>query len=200
MAEPVELYFDFSSPYGYFAAERIDGIAARHGREVIWRPFLLGVAHKLTGGKAPIGVPLKDAYYKNDFKRSARFLGVKYRLPSKFPIASIAPSRAFYWIAAKDPARAKTLALALYRAFFIDDVDISDAENVVSVCAGLGHDSGEVRAALADPTVKERFKAEVDRAITGGVFGSPHFIVDGEHFWGADRLDQLERWLATGGF
>ena len=151
MAKPMEFYFDFSSPYGYFAAEKIDALAARHGREVIWRPFLLGVAHKLTGGKAPIDVPLKDAYYRNDFARSARFLGVKFRLPSKFPIASIAPSRAFYWLDAKDPARAKALALALYRALFIDDVDISEAENVVSVCAKLGLDAGEVRAALGLP-------------------------------------------------
>lgn len=200
MAKPIEFYFDFSSPYGYFAAENIDALAARFGREVIWRPFLLGVAHKLTGGKAPINVPLKDAYYKNDFERSARFYGLKYRLPSKFPIASLAPSRAFYWLNARDPVRAKALALALYRVFFIDDVDISDAENVVAVCARLGLDATEVRAALGDAAVKERFKYEVDRTVERGVFGSPYFIIDDEHFWGADRVDQIERWLATGGF
>lgn len=200
MAIPIDFYFDFSSPYGYIASEKIDAIAARHGREVRWHPFLLGVAHKVTGGKAPIGVALKDQYYKNDFKRSARFHGVKYRLPSKFPIASLAPSRAFYWLDAKDPSRAKALALALYRAFFVDDVDISDAEKVVGVCAKLGLNAEEVRAGINDPALKEHFKAEVDRAVARGAFGSPYFIIDDEHFWGVDRLDQLERWLATGGF
>ncbi|MBI2316451.1 MAG: 2-hydroxychromene-2-carboxylate isomerase [Betaproteobacteria bacterium] len=200
MSQPIEFYFDFSSPYGYIASEKIDAIAARYGREVRWHPFLLGVAHKVTGGRAPIGVALKDAYYKNDFERSARFHGVPYRLPSKFPIASLAPTRAFFWLEAKDAARAKALAKALYRAFFVEDVDISAAENVAGVCAKLGLRADEVLAALNDPVLKERTKAGVDGAVARGVFGSPHFIVDGEHFWGADRLDQLERWLATGGF
>jgi 2-hydroxychromene-2-carboxylate isomerase len=55
-------------------------------------------------------------------------------------------------------------------------------------------------AALADPAVKARLRAEVDAAIARGVFGSPYFVVDGEPFWGHDRLDQVERWLATGGW
>ena len=49
MPNPIEFYFDFSSPYGYIAAEKIDALAAKHGREVTWRPFLLGVAFKTTG-------------------------------------------------------------------------------------------------------------------------------------------------------
>jgi 2-hydroxychromene-2-carboxylate isomerase len=200
MLQPIDFYFDFSSPYGYIASEKIDAIAARYGREVRWHPFLLGVAHKITGGHAPIGVALKHGYYKNDFKRSARFHGVPYRLPSKFPIASLAPTRAFYWLAAKDAARAKDLARALLRAFYVDDVDISEAEKVAGVCAKLGLNAAEVRAAVSDPAIKERTKVEVDGAVARGVFGSPFFIVDGENFWGADRLDQLERWLATGGF
>ncbi len=200
MAAPIDFYFDFSSPYGYIAAEKIDAIAARHAREVRWHPFLLGIAHKVTGGHAPIGVALKDQYYKNDFKRSARFHGVKFSLPSKFPIASVAPSRAFYWLDAKDPARAKELALALYRAFYVDDVDISDPETVIGVCAKLGLNAEEVRAGINNPAIKELFKTEVDRVIARGAFGSPYFVVDDEHFWGVDRLDQIERWLANGGF
>ena len=58
----------------------------------------------------------------------------------------------------------------------------------------------ELAAALADPAVKQRLKHETDGAAQAGVFGSPFVIVDGEPFWGADRLDQVERWLATGGW
>jgi 2-hydroxychromene-2-carboxylate isomerase len=61
-------------------------------------------------------------------------------------------------------------------------------------------DKGEVSQALNDPAVKERLRIEVDAAIERGVFGSPYIVIDGEPFWGADRLDQVERWLATGGW
>lgn len=200
MPAPIEFWFDFASPYGYIASERIEAIAARHGREVRWRPFLLGAAFKKTGGVAPVQVPLKGEYYQIDFPRSARFHGVAYRKPSHFPIASVSATRAFYWLDTVDPARAKDLARALYRAYFVEDLDISDAENVVAVCAKLGIDADAARAGISDPQVKERTRAEVDRGVALGAFGSPYIVIDGEPFWGADRLDQIERWLASGGF
>jgi len=200
MAAPIDFYFDFSSPFGYLASEKIDALAAKYGREVVWRPFLLGAVFKITGGMPPMMVPIKGEYYKRDFPRSARYHGVAYRQPSVFPINSVAPSRAFYWLDAKDPARAKALARALYRAYFTEDVDISNADNAIAVAAKMGLDAGEVRAGMNDAAVKERTKAEVDKAIAKGAFGSPYIVIDGEPFWGADRLDQVEKWLATGGW
>jgi 2-hydroxychromene-2-carboxylate isomerase len=196
----LEFYFDFSSPYGYFAAEKIDAIAARYGREVQWRPYLLGVAFKATGGAPLPSIPLKGDYHRRDIVRSARFLGIRYREPSKFPINTLNPARAFYWAEARDPAQAKLLARAFYRAFFVDDVDISDIENALAVCEHCGYDRGAVRAGIGDQAVKDRLRAEVDKGLARGVFGSPYIIVDGEPFWGSDRLDQVERWLATGGW
>ncbi len=200
MPEPIRFYFDFSSPYGYIASGKIDAIAARHGRAALWRPFLLGAAFKITGGSAPVAFPLKGEYFVRDFARSARFHGVPYRFPSKFPISSVAPTRAFYWLDAKDPARAKQLAAALYAAYFTEDVDISDPEQTIRVAASAGLAADEVRAAINDQAVKDLAKAEVEKAIAAGAFGSPYVVVDGEPFWGADRLDQVDRWLATGGF
>jgi len=69
-----------------------------------------------------------------------------------------------------------------------------------NVAAKLGVDKGEFAQALNDPAVKERLRIEVDAAIERGVFGSPYIVVDGEPFWGSDRLDQVERWLETGGW
>jgi 2-hydroxychromene-2-carboxylate isomerase len=200
MPEPIRFYFDFSSPYGYIASRKIDAIAARHGREALWRPFLLGAAFKITGGSAPVAFPMKGDYFVRDFARSARFHGVPYRFPGKFPISSVAPTRAFYWLDARDPARAKELAAALYAAYFTADVDISDAEQTIRVAASTGLAADEVRAGINDQAVKDLTKAEVEKAIAAGAFGSPYIVVDGEPFWGADRLDQIERWLATGGF
>jgi len=200
MAAPIEFYFDFSSPFGYLASEKIDAIAAKYGREATWRPFLLGAVFKITGGVPPMHVPIKGDYYRRDFPRSARYHGVAYRQPEVFPINSVSPSRAFYWLDSKDPARAKDLARALLRAYFTDNVDISAAENLIAVAAKAGVDADELRAGLNDATVKDRTKIEVEKAIAKGAFGSPYIIVDGEPFWGSDRLEQVEKWLASGGW
>lgn len=200
MNAPIEFYFDFSSPFGYLASQKIEALAAKHGRGVVWRPFLLGAVFKITGGTAPMNVPVKGDYYRHDFPRSARLFGVPYNQPATFPINSVYPARAFYWLDSKDPARAKELARALLHAYYVEGIDISDTERLIAVCAGTGLKANEVRAGIGDAAVKERTRAEVDGAIARGVFGSPYIIVDGEPFWGSDRLDQVDKWLATGGW
>jgi len=68
------------------------------------------------------------------------------------------------------------------------------------VCSKFGLKADEIRAALADQAIKDHLRTEVDKAIARGAFGSPYIIVDGEPFWGSDRLDQIDRWLQTGGW
>lgn len=199
-AAPVDFYFDFSSPYGYFAAEKIDALAARHGRTVHWHPFLLGATFKVTGlGPLP-GIPLKGAYSMHDIERSARFFGLPYRQPSTFPIPTQHAARAFLWLNDRSPEKARAFGLAAYRAYFVDDVNISDLGAVLDIAAGVGVDRDVLSAVLAGTEIKARLAAEVDLGLARGVFGSPFIIVDGEAFWGADRLPQVERWLAEGGF
>jgi 2-hydroxychromene-2-carboxylate isomerase len=200
MSAPIEFYFDFSSPYGYFASEKIDALAARHGREVRWSPILLGIVFKTTGSAPLPSIPLKGQYLLRDAPRSARLAGIEYRFPAKFPISTIHPARAFYWADTGDQTRAKALAHALYRAYFVHDFDISELEAVLEVCAQCGFDREAARAGVAAQSVKERLRNEVDQALAKGVFGSPWVVVDGEPFWGSDRLNQVERWLATGGW
>ncbi len=200
MKAPLEFYFDFSSPFGYLASQKIEALAAKHGRGAVWRPFLLGAVFKITGGTAPMNVPVKGDYYRHDFPRTARLFGVPYNQPAVFPINSVSAARAFYWLDSTDPARAKNLAQALLRAYYVEGIDISDTERLIAVCAGAGLKADEVRAGVSNAAVKERTRAEVDKAIAKGVFGSPYIIVDGEPFWGSDRLDQVDKWLATGGW
>ncbi len=201
MAAPIDFYFDFSSPYGYLASQKIEALAAKHGRAVDWRPILLGVIFKQTGSVPLVEIPLKGDYARRDFERSARFHGLpEFRMPSRFPIPSQAPARIVLWQKARDPAVVSRLVRAYYHAFFVDDIDISAPDNAVAVAAKEGVDAGMARAAIDDPAMKEALKRNVDEAIGRGVFGSPFIIVDGEPFWGLDRFDQIDRWLATEGF
>ena len=201
MGAPIDFYFDFSSPYGFLAAQKIEALAEKHGRAVDWHPMLLGVVFKETGAAPLTMVPLKGDYSRRDFERSARYHGIAgFRMPPKFPIASQAPARIVLWAKTRDPALAVRVLKALYRAFFTEGLDISDADVAASVAAREGLDAAEARAAVDDPAMKDALKREVEQAIARGVFGSPFVFVDGEPFWGLDRFDQIERWLVTGGF
>ena len=200
MADPIDFYFDFSSPYGYLASTRIDALAARHGRAVVWRPFLLGVAFKTTGQAPAVEPPLRGPYHRHDFARSARLLGVPFKMPAVFPFAALAASRAYYWLVDRDPDQARALARAIYHAAFGEGRDVTSPETIAELAAPLGVDPSALLAALGEPAVKDRLRRETEAALARGVFGSPFIVVDGEPFWGHDRLDQVERWLAAGGW
>ena len=200
MATAIDFYFDFTSPYGYLAAERIDSLAAKYDRQVNWHAILLGFIFKQTGQVPPMQVPLKGEYVIHDMARSARYLGVPLKFPTEFPKMTITAARGFYWLKDQEPALARTFAQHVYRAYFIDNCDIGNAEVIVDIAQGAGIDRNSFAANVQSESVKERFKSENDRAIVSKVFGSPYFIVDDEPFWGADRMEQLEHWLKNGGF
>jgi 2-hydroxychromene-2-carboxylate isomerase len=200
MATPIEFYFDFFSPYGYLASSRIDELAAKHGREVIWRPFLVGATFAVTGSRPLVDIPLIAEYSLHDMQRCARLQGVPFKLPDGFPKAALAPSRAFYWLTDEQPEQAKRLARRVYNATFSEGRDGSDPQLVAELGETIGIDANDLLEAIQRPDVKTRLKQETEAALTRGVFGSPTIFVDGEPFWGNDRLEQVDRWLETGGW
>ncbi|MCL2657245.1 MAG: 2-hydroxychromene-2-carboxylate isomerase [Betaproteobacteria bacterium] len=200
MSAPIDFYFDFSSPYGYFAAEMIMPLAEKYQREVLWHPILLGVSFKAMGQQPLAAIPLKGEYSLRDFVRSARFLGLPYKHPSPFPIPTQHPARAFLWINDRAPALARAFAQSAYRAYFVEGKNIADLGVVLDIAGSVGIERDALSEALSTTAVKDRLKAEVELALSRGVFGSPFFIVEGEPFWGVDRLPQLEKWLAEGSF
>ena len=198
--KPIEFYFEFNSPYGYVAAHMIDHLAERYERTVDWHAMLLGPIFKETGARPMREVPIKGAYIQKDAARTCRYYGVDYNEPEVHPFSPVAACRAFYWMKDKDPAKAKELAMALYIAAMRDNQDISTAAGVAKVGASIGLDQKDIIDAVDDNKVKLRLMDEVDAAKRKGVFGSPFFIVDGEPFWGVDRLEIITEWLETDGF
>lgn len=191
-------YFDFSSPYAYLAAKRIDGVAARHGRTVDWRPFLLGVFFKENGGRPLTEYPLKGDYSRHDFARSARRHGIPFRMPAIFPRPSTLAMRAALWIKQRDRARARIFCEAVFDAYFQHGRDIADPAVLLDLAGDLAPALAE---GLDDPALKALARAETEAAIhQAGVFGAPYIVVDGEPFWGNDRLEMIDEWLTRGGW
>lgn len=200
MHGPIEFYFDFSSPYGFLAAMDIDALASRLDRRIVWRPFLLSAVFKAYG-QSPLDHPAKRNYVNDvDAPRSARMRGIELKRPRGWPEHSLPPSRIFYWMEATDPESAERYAHAAYRAYWLEGESTADNDAAVAVAASLGFEPREVAAGMQDPATKDRLLHANDAAVTRGVFGSPFFIVDGEPFWGSDRMDQMRTWLENGPF
>lgn len=200
MSAPIDFYFDFSSPYGYLASEQIEALAARHGRAVMWHAIVLDAQFQPQGGvKIPLAL-LRTEYARRDCERSAAFLGIPYKTPTPYPVHTEHAARAFQWLSDRNPDEARAFAHGVFRAYFVDGRNIAEPAVLLEIAGALGLDREEVSNAFSDLATKARLKAEIDLAEARGVFGSPFFIVEGEGFWGPDRLPQLERWLESGPF
>lgn len=200
MRDPIQFYFDFSSPYGFIAAMEIDDLASRVQRKVLWRPFLLSAVFRKYG-QSPLDHVAKRNYVNDiDAPRSARARGMTLKRPDGWPQHSLPPSRIFYWIDAENPDIARNFARAAYRAYWLEGRSTADGDAAIDVATSLGLARDDVAAGMRDPITKDRLLRASDEAVDRGVFGSPFFIADGELFWGSDRMDQMQMWLKTGPF
>jgi 2-hydroxychromene-2-carboxylate isomerase len=192
---PIEFWFDFASGYAYFAALEIEALAERHGRTVEWRPFTLGAAFKITGAQGLSRTPLKRDYARRDWERLARLKGVQFSLPEDHPRTGLPAIRAVYHLARNDSRAAAALAKRIIVGYFQDGLDTDDPDAIAAAAAPLGIDRGMLLAGISDPEVKLIARQQGERAVARGVFGSPWIFVDGEPFWGSDRLSMVEQWL-----
>ncbi len=196
---PIEFWFDFASGYAYFAALEIEALADRHGRTVLWRPFTLGAAFKVTGAQGLSRTPLKREYAWHDWQRLARLKRVPFNLPPDHPKVGLPAIRAFYHLERKDPPAAARLAKHIIVGYFREGLDTNDSNAIVHLASSLlGLDPDMMLAGMIDPEIKTLARRYGEEAVTRGVFGSPWIFVDGEPFWGSDRLAMVDRWLAEG--
>ena len=204
--QPLHFYFDFISPYGYFASLRIDDLANRHGRSVQWHPMLLGVSvMKVMGLKPLLDTPLKGPYTARDVRRYARLHGIALgRAPDAPMMNPLTAGRTFAWAKRHRPDSAKALAQAMLHAYWHDGIDLSEPAALLAIALPAPVlatvTAANLVAAAQSPEAAQLLRDEVDASLKAGVFGSPTVVVDGEVFWGIDKFSELEHWLATGGW
>lgn len=196
MPKPIRFYLDFASPYAYFAMPGIERLASEHGRALEWRPILVWAVIKAQGIAPPMQAPARLRYFLTDMARSAAFHGRPYRHPSKFPLSAHRAARLYHAVAANDPETAMAFGRSVFTAFFAQDEDVSDEAVLIRLAGEHGIGAGAAREAMDGASGRERLAAAIDAAVADGVTGSPFFIVDGEPFFGADRLPQIAWRLA----
>ncbi|MBL8581982.1 MAG: 2-hydroxychromene-2-carboxylate isomerase [Rhizobiaceae bacterium] len=199
MAAPIRFYLDFASPSAYCAADRVGQLGEEFGRKVEWQPILMWAVLKAHGIAPPMEPPAKRAYFLNDMQRSADFFGLPYQHPVRLPLSSHLAARLYHHVFQSRPETADALARRLLTAFFAEFRDISDEGTLVGLAGEVGIPDDEAREGMKGAAGRALLEKAVQDAISAGVVGSPYFLVDGEGFFGADRLPQLRWFLAGGG-
>ncbi|HEX5064190.1 MAG TPA: 2-hydroxychromene-2-carboxylate isomerase [Kofleriaceae bacterium] len=193
----IELFFDIGSSYSYLAATQMEGLAARSGVPVRWRPFLLGGVFKATGNDMPARLPAKARWMMQDMALWAQHYGIAFRVPSRFPLITLRTQRAL--TAAERIAGQRAIpsfALALFRAYWTEDQDITTDPVISAAARSAGLDADAIIAAIDAPETKDQLRATTDEAVRRGAFGAPAMFVGDALFWGNDRIALLEQYLA----
>jgi 2-hydroxychromene-2-carboxylate isomerase len=197
MMRKLEFWFEFGSTYSYLTAMRIADAAEACGVPVTWRPFLLGPVFGAQGwNTSPFNIyKAKGEYMWRDMARRAARYGLPFRRlpesgPGAFPQNGLTAARMA--LLGLDEGWGEAFTRKVYSAEFAEGLDIADTNLLQRLAAEAGAD-GDVLARAQAQANKDRLKANVDESFRLGVFGAPSFIVDGELYWGDDRLeDALE--------
>ena len=201
MAKHVDYYVSLNSPWTYLGSARFDAMCAKYGAEVTIWPVSFGDVFAVSGGlPLPKRAPQRQAYRMMELKRWRDHLGIPIQLePKFFPSNEVPASHAV--IAVRESmgnAPAIKLAHAVLKALWEEDRNPGDAATLDALIASVGLDAAKVTAMAADPAVAARREADTKMAIERGVFGAPSYVIDGEIFWGQDRVEFVERKLAKG--
>lgn len=193
---PIEFFFDIGSTYSYLASTQVHGLEARTGRTVRWRPFLLGGVFKATGNTGPVNVAARATWLLRDAERWAEEYGVPLVLPSRFPLATLPTQRALAACELEAPEKLPALALSLFHAYWAEDRDPTSREEIARCAREVGLEPERILAGMDGQPAKDHLRKTTEDAIARGAFGAPTFFVDGQMWFGNDRIAQLERFLA----
>jgi 2-hydroxychromene-2-carboxylate isomerase len=186
MAKQIEFFYDYLSPFSYLADTQLPAIAGRTGAEIVYRPILMGAVMKNAGNAGPLSIPSKAAYNVAEFQRWAKRYGVRAQFSPYFPFNTIRIVRGA--IAAQLLGRFPQFHSAAFRAIWEHGQDLSKEDALHRLLGEVGIEP----ALIEGDDIKRRLRANVDEAVSRGAFGAPTFFVNGEMFWGNDRLDFVE--------
>jgi 2-hydroxychromene-2-carboxylate isomerase len=196
MSSTIDYYFWMNSDWAYLGADRLEQLAARQGAAIRYMPVDLPAVYARTGGVTlPNRAPERQAYRITELERWCKRLSIRINYTPRFmcPDAGLA-SRV---VIAADTTGLRVAALykGIIAAQWCEEQDISDASTLRAILLSRGLDADMLLRLAETPAVKSTYTRYTNAAVAAGVFGSPSYVLDGELFWGQDRLDFLEEAL-----
>lgn len=189
MSKTVEFFFDLGSPASYLAHTQLPALCRDSGATLVYRPMLLGAVFQATGNASPAMIPAKGRYMLRDLARFAERYGVPMRFNPHFPINTLTLMRLLVAVQLHQPERFDDALQALFQAIWVDGLNMGDPAKVAEVLTAAGFDAQTLQSQIAEPAVKDALKASTEEAVKRGVFGAPTCFVEGEMFFGQDRLE-----------
>ncbi len=191
----VDFWFDFHSPWCYFASHRIGQIGREFDVVINWKPVHLANLSEAVDGRRPLEAnPPFVAWYQQDQRDSAKLLGLPFEPYKNYPAR---PSRALRAaLYAQENGLAEPLVKSLMRGYWSQQKDISDIEWVCVAGAKVGLQSAALERAMTATEYKEKLANNLEAAVASNLFGLPAAMIDGKIFWGNDRLDLLRHYLS----
>jgi 2-hydroxychromene-2-carboxylate isomerase len=199
MARIIDYYFTINSPWTYLGHGLFHEIAARHGAKIQYKPVPLLEVFEATGSlPLPKRPPARQRYRFVELQRWREKRGLPLNLkPGHFPLDPTLMNRAILAIVLREAAPAELIGRAL-RGVWADELNLNDEAVVAGLVRDAGFDAEGVLAEARAETVGATYARYGEEAITADVFGAPAFVLDGEVFWGQDRLELLNDALASG--
>ncbi len=199
MAKRIDYYLALSSPWTYLAGPRFAALVERNGLAVTFKPYDIMRVFQLNGTK-PVGQRPKpvQANRLRELGRWRDFLDMPLNLhPAHFPVDPTFAGRMLIAAQEEGAAQDKTIALsfAFLRACWAAERDLADEKTLAAIADSVGLGGESLLAAARSDGVTAVFESNTEEAIAKDVFGSPTWMVDGELFWGQDRLDFLTRFV-----
>lgn len=199
MTKTIELVFDFVSPNGYLIWQPLKAVAEKHGAKIEVLPAFLGGMHKLTGNAPPFirdaEVKGKNAYAMLEMNRFIAKHGLtKFQMNPHFPFNTISLQR---MLVALEPEKRAVFIEALLPAIWEQQLDVTDMEVLGKILEDAGFDAQELFAKTQDPTVKQELMNNVENVVERGAFGIPTMYIDGEMYFGKERLGQIDAQLGS---
>ena len=199
MSKTVQYFFAPQSPWAYLGHERFVAMAHARGALIDIKPFDLGKVFSVSGG-LPLAkrAPQRQAYRLLELRRHADFLGLPLNVkPRYFPVADGDAARLIIAVGLHDGADvAMKVAGAIFTALWAQERHIGSEKVLAELLAECGLDAARLEQSYSQ-AVQERYENNTAEAIEAGVFGAPSYVLEGELFWGQDRLDFLARRLAA---
>lgn len=199
MAKTCEYFFAPQSPWAYLGHARLVALAKRHGVQIEIKPCDLGKVFSVSGGlplaKRP---PQRQAYRLVELQRWSEYLGLPLNLqPKFFPVpGDLAAKLIIATKLAHGTDAAMALTGAMMRALWAEEKNIADLDTLAALADGFGYDGKALLKSSETASVQTEYDRFTDDAMAANVFGSPWYVVDGEGYWGQDRLDFVERAFA----
>ncbi|MDG1243516.1 MAG: 2-hydroxychromene-2-carboxylate isomerase [Porticoccaceae bacterium] len=191
MTTSVEFYFDVGSPTAYLAHKRLKQLKLEYGCSIIYHPVLLGGLFKASGNSSPVTVPAKGKYMMmEDLPRFAKLYSVPLNTNPHFPINTLNLMRGA--VSSLDEEYFDTYIDTIFKAIWVESRNMGDIDTVIEVLSDAGLDAQSILEATQNPEVKQQLISNTEQAVERGLFGAPTMFVDGEMFFGQDRLQFVE--------